>query len=77
MAEVAFCGVICAALRQNSAKIPARRHQGAEQFAVIEQALGDQMHHGILALAFALQSSGDAEQPAVGQDSARTNGSLC
>ena len=33
-----------------------------EQIAVIEQALGDQMPHGMFALTFALQSPCHAEQ---------------
>src|SRR5664279_2668360 len=32
---------------RRSAKIPARRHQAAEQAAVIEQASGNQVHHGM------------------------------
>ena len=53
-----------------SAKIPARRDQAAEQFAVVEQALGDQVHHRMLALAFHLQLAGHAEQAAAEQKSA-------
>ena len=44
-----------------SMKIPACGQQRAEQFAVIEQALGDKMHHGVLAFAFHLQLAGDAQ----------------
>jgi hypothetical protein len=44
-----------------SMEIPARRDQVAEQIAVIEQALGDQVHHGVFTFALALQLAGDAE----------------
>jgi hypothetical protein len=42
-------------------KIPAAGQQGAEQFAVIEQALGDEVHHGMLALPLHLQLAGHAQ----------------
>ena len=45
-------------------KTPARCEQVPEQVAVIEQTLGDQMHHGMFARAFALQSPGHAKQAA-------------
>ena len=53
-----------------STKIPARRNQPPEQIAVIEQTLGDQMHHGMFALAFALQLAGDAQEATAEQKSA-------
>jgi hypothetical protein len=38
-----------------------RSPERAEQFAVVEQALRNQVHHGMLALPFALQDPGHAE----------------
>ena len=42
-------------------KIPATGNQCPEQFTVVEQALGHQMHHRVLTLALNLQLAGDAQ----------------
>jgi hypothetical protein len=42
-------------------KIPATGNQCPEQFTVIEQALGNEMHHRVLTLACNLQLAGHTE----------------